>query len=163
MKQNQFTEISKQEKLRYILETIKKEKITNYELQQNTGISQSGLGSITKGTTKSPRLTTINTLYNYLQQRNKEDENSSVDNSPVDLTEKELKWDKKKFMKLSIEKKLDVIFDQNQRISDENDSIIELIEKLALSSQISFAPILRHFKLKKDTPPKEQEKNKYPN
>lgn len=66
MKKTDNTKISKQEKLSKIFEILKNENVSNYEISQNTGISESGLGSITNGETKNPRGLTVNAIYEYL-------------------------------------------------------------------------------------------------
>lgn len=60
------TKISKQEKLKKIFEIISKHDVSNYEISQNTGISEAGLGSITNKETKNPRDLTVNAIYEYL-------------------------------------------------------------------------------------------------
>ncbi len=66
MKENHNTKISKHEKLAHIFEIIKKHNISNYEISQNTGISEAGLGSITNKITKNPREITVNAIYDFL-------------------------------------------------------------------------------------------------
>lgn len=66
MKKNEYTKISKQEKLDVIFNIIKKFRVSNYEISKNTSISEAGLGSIVNGCVKNPRDTTVNTIYDYL-------------------------------------------------------------------------------------------------
>lgn len=51
--------------------------------------------------------------------------------------------EKSNFQKLSTEDKLNFLYEQNEQLKD-------LIETLSLSTEISLAPILRHFQLRKD-------------
>ncbi len=146
MKENQDTKISKQEKLEYVLKIIRDKKISNYEIEKNTGISQAGLGSITNGQTKNPRLTTINTLYEYLQQKYN-----------VDIAKSLEPKDDKIFSSLSIEEKLNIIHQQNVDLKEENENLKDLIDTFYLTMEISLAPILRHFDLSKDTTPAKEE------
>ncbi|WP_426473391.1 helix-turn-helix domain-containing protein [Chryseobacterium balustinum] len=146
MKENQDTKISKQEKLEYVLKIIRDKKISNYEIEKNTGISQAGLGSITNGQTKNPRLTTINTLYEYLQQKYN-----------VDIVKSLEPKDDKMFSSLSIEEKLNIIHQQNVDLMEENENLKDLIDTFYLTMEISLAPILRHFDLSKDTTPAKEE------
>lgn len=69
MKKANSIKISKQEKLDKIFEILKNEDVTNYEISQNTGISESGLGSITNRETKNPRELTVNAIYEYLMKK----------------------------------------------------------------------------------------------
>lgn len=72
------TKISKQEKLDVIFRIIKENNISNYEISKNTGISEAGLGSIKNKTTKDPRSTTVDAIYNYLIRRYETKENIST-------------------------------------------------------------------------------------
>lgn len=63
------TEISKQEKLNEIFDIIKKHNVSNYEISKNTGVSEAGLGSITNGNVKNPRLTTVEAIHSYLVRK----------------------------------------------------------------------------------------------
>lgn len=149
MKKEDHTKISKQEKLTYILTKIKEDKISNYELEKNTGISQAGLGAITNGITKNPRPTTINVLYEYIIKRN-------IDESSLDKVEtnknKSSNIDNSlnKFSKLSIEKKLDILFEQNSNIISKLSSLQEEIDGLSLDGELAFDLILEKLGIDKN-------------
>lgn len=54
------------------------------------------------------------------------------------------------FNNLKIEDKMNVIYKQNLHLRNTNEDLKEKIEDLTLLFEITMAPILRHFKLKKD-------------
>ncbi|REC57020.1 hypothetical protein DRF62_02355 [Chryseobacterium piscium] len=58
--------------------------------------------------------------------------------------------DAKSFKFLSIEEKLNLLYQQNLELKEENENIKDILDEMSLTMEISLAPILRHFKLKVD-------------
>lgn len=75
------TNISKKEKMQVIFNLIKSNKVSNYEISQNTGISEAGLGSITNGDTKNPRELTVNAIYDFLTKKYTEPNGKKLEES----------------------------------------------------------------------------------
>ena len=75
------TNISKKEKMQVIFNIIKSNKVSNYEISQNTGISEAGLGSITNGDTKNPRELTVNAIYDFLTKKYTEPNGKKLEES----------------------------------------------------------------------------------
>jgi len=54
------------------------------------------------------------------------------------------------FEDLGIEEKLNLLYQQNLELKEENENIKDILDEMSLTMEISLAPILRHFKLKVD-------------
>jgi transcriptional regulator with XRE-family HTH domain len=64
-------DLTKQEKLNYIINHCKKNDITAYEIGKNTGLNVSGIDRIIKGMTENPNNSTINLIYDFLKNPEK--------------------------------------------------------------------------------------------
>lgn len=67
----------------------------------------------------------------------------------VDIPKKDIKKEKS-FNELSLDEKLNFLYNQNIDLKEEYENIKNEIGDLSLLIEISLAPILRHFHLKKD-------------
>jgi len=80
-------DLNKENKLLFILENVKKYSITAYEIGTNTELNISGIDRVLDGTTKNPQKTTVNIIYDYINnkyvtpKKNQVNEENSVYNS----------------------------------------------------------------------------------
>lgn len=58
--------LTKQEKLKIILEKIKELNISAYEIAKNTSLTEAGIGKILNGSVKNPHENTLNSILEYL-------------------------------------------------------------------------------------------------
>lgn len=58
--------LTKQEKLKIILEKIKELNVSAYEIAKNTSLTEAGIGKILNGTVKNPHDNTLNSILHYL-------------------------------------------------------------------------------------------------
>lgn len=58
--------LTKQEKLKIILEKIKELNISAYEIAKNTSLTEAGIGKILNGSVKNPHENTLNSILQYL-------------------------------------------------------------------------------------------------
>lgn len=61
--------LSKEGKLKYIIETAKKMDISGYEIAKNSELTESGVNRILNGSTKNPHINTVNSIYNYVLKK----------------------------------------------------------------------------------------------
>jgi transcriptional regulator with XRE-family HTH domain len=59
-------DLTKEEKLQYIINHCKKYEITAYQIGKHTGLNVSGLNKLIKGMTENPNKSTINLIYDFL-------------------------------------------------------------------------------------------------
>ena len=59
-------DLTKEEKLKKILEKVDKDGLTGYYIAEKTGLTESGLNKLFRGDVKRPHTATINTLYSFL-------------------------------------------------------------------------------------------------
>ena len=60
--------LTKQEKLRIILDKIKELNVSAYEIAKNTSLTEAGIGKILNGSVKNPHENTLNSILNYLNE-----------------------------------------------------------------------------------------------
>jgi transcriptional regulator with XRE-family HTH domain len=72
-------ELTKEIKIKKILEIVNSKGITAYELSKSTGLNESGLNRIIKGEISNPHTTTIDKLYSYLYSSNTVSEETKKD------------------------------------------------------------------------------------
>ena len=72
-----MSNLDKKEKVLLILEKVKKDGITAYDLSKKLSISESGLNKLFRGEIKNPHNSTVSALYEHLFEKEivKEDEN----------------------------------------------------------------------------------------
>ncbi len=61
-----MSKLTKEEKLRKILEKVESKGITSYYVAKNTALKESGLTKLFAGKVKNPHDSTVNTLYEFL-------------------------------------------------------------------------------------------------
>ncbi|MCT4228668.1 hypothetical protein HZP39_04035 [Elizabethkingia anophelis] len=151
MKDNKNTSVSKQEKLEIIFKIISKYKISNYEISQNTGISEAGLGSITNGDTKNPRELTVNAIFDYLVKKYTDSEKI------IDLIDSE----NDKINPIPINEQISLLIKQNEELKKE---LLELRQEMKVSNlitEISLSSIMVAMGIKKpDVNPESESKSK---
>ena len=65
-----MNDLSKEEKLKKIIEKINSDGISIYSLAKNTKLNQSGLGRLVSGKVENPHEATVDKLYNFLYSTN---------------------------------------------------------------------------------------------
>ena len=60
--------LTKQEKLKIILEKIKQLNISAYEIAKNTSLTEAGIGKILNGSVKNPHENTLDSILKYLNE-----------------------------------------------------------------------------------------------
>lgn len=151
MKDNKNTSVSKQKKLEIIFNIISKYKISNYEISQNTGISEAGLGSITNGDTKNPRELTVNAIFDYLVKTYTDSE------KVIDTVE----YENEKIIPIPIDEQISLLIKQNEELKKE---LLELRQEIRISNlitEISLSSIMVTMGIKKpDVNPESKTKPK---
>ncbi|MCT4024347.1 hypothetical protein J2O09_05735 [Elizabethkingia anophelis] len=151
MKDNKNTSVSKQKKLEIIFNIISKYKISNYEISQNTGISEAGLGSITNGDTKNPRELTVNAIFDYLVKTYTDSE------KVIDTVE----YENEKLIPIPIDEQISLLIKQNEELKKE---LLELRQEIRISNlitEISLSSIMVTMGIKKpDVNPESKTKPK---
>lgn len=61
--------VTKEQKIKIIIEYSKKYGITGYEIAKNTTITESAVNRILNGKTQNPNINTVNAIINYVEQR----------------------------------------------------------------------------------------------
>ena len=65
-----ISKLEKEEKLKKIIDFVKKESISAYSISQKTGLSEAGVGRILNGKIKNPNGITVVTIHDYLFSNN---------------------------------------------------------------------------------------------
>ena len=65
-----ISKLEKEQKLKKILDFVKKESISAYVISQKTGLSEAGVGRILNGKIKNPNANTVVSIYEYLFSSN---------------------------------------------------------------------------------------------
>lgn len=146
---NEIPDINKR-----FLSIINENNLTGYALEKsNSGITSSKLTHIRKGRNKPTEdmiealvkiIPNLNRVYILTGEGDRYIKSSDIKDSKSNSDNKTL------FNTLSIEEKLYSLHIQNSKLIEENENLKDLVEDLSLKMEISLAPILRHFHLKKD-------------
>lgn len=61
--------LTKEQKLKFILEEVEKLGVSAYEISKNTNLTDAGVGRILNGTVKNPHENSLNAIIDYLEKK----------------------------------------------------------------------------------------------
>lgn len=127
--------LSKNEMLNFILETVKRERISIYSISKGTKITQSAIANIINGTTKNPHALNVQALYDYLYEEHGSSnsiekdqvlhkvENNQSDDNALELSESDLD----RILNLKIARIVKQLTDE--KFNEINESLLFLLRK----------------------------------
>ena len=79
-----MSNLTKKEKIDFVIKYVNKYNITAYEIGTKTGLNTSGVSRILNGQTKNPQKNTVNDIYNYILENYSTEKKYTV-NEPTEI------------------------------------------------------------------------------
>jgi len=79
-----MSNLTKQEKIDFVIKYVEKYNITAYEIGAKTGLNTSGVSRILNGQTKNPQKNTVNDIYNFILENYSTNKKHTV-NEPTEI------------------------------------------------------------------------------